>query len=280
MRAIIAAMEGMLQPPSATAFDAAASLLSMLVFLAVGVAAAARSRDARAHAFLAAAVASAIPYALTVLVWWRGSAVYTAPTIALTAVAFTIGSAALFHFTQVFPYRRPWIRSHFSWLAAAYLVLPLPVAFIAWEVGTLLAPVAAAGAGGIGAVSDSLAVAIVLLAMIPLLFVVGLMLPFAGVMSLFKSWQEAKKASDQPARVSTFWMLISQMAGGVLAVLVLPLLHFIGIGAAWALAIAALTYAFGLLMPLSFAVAVWRYGLLDHGARMANPKSQLPDSNF
>ena len=98
---------------------------------------------------------------------------------------------------------------------------------------------------------------------LPAVFVVALVLPFAGLTSLYTSWKEAKQRGDEPARVTTMWMLASQLAGGVLAVLVLPLLHFIGIGPVWATIIAGLSYTFALVFPLTFAVAVWRYRMLS-----------------
>jgi hypothetical protein len=258
-------MEGMLQPPSATAFDAAASTVSLLVYLAVAIGVVAGApRDSRARVFLAVTLTGAAPYALSPLQWWKGPAFYTPLVITLTSVSFAIGSVALFHFTQVFPGRRPWIRAHILWLAVAYIVLPIPVAVISWIVSSLLAP-GASGAGGIGAVSPDAGVALLLLLMIPI-FVVGIVLPFAGILSLFKSWQEAKSASDGAARTTTFWMMVSQLAGGILAILVLPLLHVMGVATLWATLFAALTYAFALLMPLTFAVAAWRYGMLNHPA--------------
>lgn len=256
-------MDGLLQTPSATAFDAAASSVSLLIYLVVAIAAVARApRDTRARVFLAIAITSAVPYVLSPLQWWKGNRVYTPSVIVLTAVSFAIGSAALFHFTQVFPRRRPWIRAHFRWLAAAYVVLPVPVAIISWIAGSLMLAVTS-DSGGLGAVSAGATVSLVLLLMIPAIFLVGIVLPFAGIMSLVASLREARRTADEPARVVTFWMVISQLAGGVLAVLVLPLLHFIGVATLWATLFAALTYAFALLMPVTFAVAVRRYGLLD-----------------
>ncbi len=249
----------MLQPPSATAFDAVASALSLVVYVAVALAAIARAPgDARTRAFLAVALASAVPYLLSPLQWWKGNGVYTPMAIALTTTAFAIGSVALFHFTQVFPRRRPWIRRYFPWLGAAYVALPAPVAAIAWIVAGFITP----AGGGLGAASDT-AIAVALLMSIPIIFVVGIVLPFAGITSLFKSWQEAKKAGDEAARFATLWMVVSQLAGGVLAVLVLPLLHFVGISTAVATVVAAFTYLFALLMPLTFAAAVWRDGVLS-----------------
>lgn len=258
-----------LQPPSVTAFDAAASTLSLLVYLGVALGALAHARrDIRARVFAVVTLASAVPYVLSPLQWRMGAGVYTPPVIALTTVAFGIGSAALFHFTQVFPARRPWIRAHWPWLAAAYVVPAIPLALVAWVLSGVLAAAQAidqSGSGGIGAVSVGVTSLVLLLAL-PAIFVVALALPFSGVMSLFKSWQEAKQAGDEPARLTTFWMLVSQLAGGVLAVLVLPLLHLVGVGAAWGIPIAALTYAFALLFPLTFALAVWRYRMLSTSA--------------
>jgi len=246
-------MDGILQAPAATAFDAASSVVSLLVYLGVAMACIVRSpRDSRSRVFLAVAICSAVPYGLSPLQWWKGNGVYTPGVIAETAIAFTVGSVALFHFTQVFPARRPWIATYGFWLTAAYVLLPIPVAAIAWVLGSLLGPAADAGAAGLGAVSVDGAEAIVMLLMIPVIFVVGLVLPFAGVMSLFKSWQEAKRSGDAAARGATLWMLMSQMGGGVLSVLVLPLLHLAGVGAPWSLLIAALAYAFALLLPAAY----------------------------
>lgn len=253
-------MDAMLQPPSVTGFDAVASVVSLLVYLAVAVAAMARAPgDARARTFLAVAAASAIPYALSPLQWWRGIGVYTPAVIALTSVAFTAGVAALFHFTQVFPSRRPFISRHFRWVALAY-VLPLPVCGLAWGVGSMLAGFAATGSGGLGAVSPELSpeMGLVLLVLVvPTLLLVGVLLPVAGVLSLVKSWREARSDGRERDRSATLWMLISQLGGGVLAILVLPMLHQVGIGPPWSVAIAALSYAFALLLPLAFA----RYAL-------------------
>src|SRR5262245_767299 len=124
-------MDAVLQAPAPTALDAVAATISLLVYLAVGAAAVASApRDARARTFLGVAAASAGPYALSPLQWWKGTAAYTPAVLALTTTAFTVGSVALFHFTQVFPYRRPWIRKHFRWVLSAYVVLPPPVALV------------------------------------------------------------------------------------------------------------------------------------------------------
>lgn len=258
-------MDGMLQPASATAFDAAASVLSLLVYLGVAVAAFFRSpADARARTFLVFAVASAVPYGLAPLQWWKGGGVYSPSVIALTSAAFAAGAAALFHFTQVFPKRRPFIARHFVWVALAYL-LPLPVWGLAWNLGSMLGGIQAAGNGGLGAVSADLPLDVTILTLfvpLPAMLLVGVLLPFAGLLSLVKSWREARTEGRQRDRSVTWWMLVSQLGGGVLSVLVLPMLHLIGIGPPWSVVIAALSYAFALLLPVAFG----RYTLINTSA--------------
>ena len=247
-------MNGLLQPPTVTAFDAAASIVSLLVYLAVALAAFAKApRDARARTFLGFAAASAVPYALSPLQWWKGDAAYTPVVIALTSTAFAVGGVALFHFTQVFPAQRPFAARHFGWIAAAYLALPPPVAVVAWAAGWIATSSLAYTAGG-GPAAESVGVSVgVLLLAIPLLLVVGVLLPFAGVLSLVKSWREARDGGRERDRSATAWILISQLGGGVLSVLVLPMLHLVSIGMPWSMIIAALAYAFALLLPLAFA---------------------------
>ena len=125
-------MDTMLQPPAVTALDAIASLVSLVVYLGVALAVLARRRDAsRGRVFLVVALTSAVPYVLSALQWRMGAGVYTPRNIALTAASFSIGSAALFHFTQIFPWRRPWIRAYGRWLIAAYVLPVVPVAMVA-----------------------------------------------------------------------------------------------------------------------------------------------------
>lgn len=245
-------MEGMLQPPPVTAFDASASVVSLIVYLGVALVMLARhARDARASVFFVVAATSAVPYVVSLLQWRKGAGVYTPAVIACMAAAFSIGSAALFHFTQVFPWRRPWIRAHRPWLIAAYVVPPLPVAAAAWMLGALMSALQS-DAGGLGAVSAGLVEALILLGGIPAIMLVGIVLPLSGVMSLFKSWHEARTAANEPARRASFWILVSQLGGGVLAILVLPLLHFVGVPPLWSTVFAGLAYGFALTMPLAF----------------------------
>ena len=259
-------------PKVATGFEVLAAIVSAALYLVVAVAAVARApRDIRARVFLVTAVASAAPYSVTVLLWARGAnASFTMWVMGLVGLSLMFGSLTLFHFTQVFPWRRPWIRSHGKWLIAGYALVPIAMAVAFWFLAPLftalngMATAESTGSGGLGAVSAGISESLVLLLVVlPALFVLGLVLPFVAVFSLYKSWLLAKAAHQEPARITTFWILISQMAGGVLTILVVPLLHFVAPTGPWATIAAVLLFATGLLMPLTFAAAVWKHGVLD-----------------
>lgn len=264
-------MDALLQPPVATAFDAISSMASAALYLAVAFAALARApRDVRTRVFLATAVASAAPYMVTALLWARGtSAAFNVPVITLVALSLMMGSLALLHFTQVFPWRRPWIRSHGAWLYAGYIVVPLTVAAVLWltlDLRAALAGAANAGSGGVGAVSagvSEMTLLVVALGALPVLFVLGVAVPFGGLLSLYKSWKTAAAAGIESARVTTFWMLIGQLAGGVLTILIIPLLRVVSPAGPWVTIAAALLFAVGLLMPVAFVIGVWKYRVLD-----------------
>lgn len=263
-------MDTLLNPPVATAFEAVSAVVSAALYMLVGVAALAHApRDIRARVFFATSLASAAPYSVTALIWARGSgAAFTLPVILAVGLSLAMGSLALFHFTQVFPWRRPWIRAHGKWLFGCYLAVPLSIAIAVWPFAPLFAALAqasASGSGGLGAVSaDGTVLGLVLLlVVIPAVFVLGIVVPFAALLSLYKTWLTAKASGAQAARVTTLWILISQMAGGVLTILIIPLLHLIAPTGPWVTIAAVLLLAFGLLMPLAFAAGVWKYRVLE-----------------
>jgi hypothetical protein len=185
-----------------------------------------------------------------------------------------MSSLTLFHFTQVFPWRRPWIRAYWKWLLLGYVVVPFAVAVPVSLLGSVIVSLASlASSAAHNAGSDSLMLYTtevgewtwlsVMLVGLPLLFVVGLVVPFAALMSLYKSWIEAKRAGEEAARITTFWLLVSQMAGGVLAILIIPLLSVVAPAGPAVTIAAALLFAFGLLMPVAFAAGVWKYSMLE-----------------
>jgi hypothetical protein len=263
------AMDMPLLPAVATTFEVIAAIVSAVLYLGVAIAAMLRApRDVRARVFLATAVASAAPYSVTVLLWARGAdAAFTLPVIAAVGLSLMLGSLTLFHFTQVFPWRRPWITAHWRWLGAGYLLAPLALAVPLWIFGPFFQEIAGhatEGSGGLGAVSVGLPESLALLLLVmPALFVLGLVVPFVALMSLYKSWLAAKAVGIRSARVATLWILISQMGGGVLTILIIPLLHLVAPTGPWATTAAVLLFAFGLLMPIAFAAGIWKYDVLS-----------------
>ena len=260
-------MDTVFGPPTATAFDAISALLSAGIYMIVALAALAHApRDPRVRVFLATAVAGIAPYYVTAQVWALGAgATFTKRTILVLALSLMIGSLALFHFTQVFPWRRPWIRKHARKLWIGYTIVPIAVALAG-----VLTPgfdgLDATGSGGLGAVSAGggvLFVLAALVAVLTLLFVLGLLVPFAGLLSLYKTWLMARMRGIESARRTTQWMLISQMGGGVLTILIIPLLRLAAPNGPWVTVASGLFLGCALLMPLAFAWGVWRLGVLN-----------------
>ena len=263
-------MDTLFPSPVATIFEVCAAIASAALYLIVGIAALARApRDPRTRAFLATAAVSAVPYSVTLLLWAGGpDAALALPVIATVGLSLMLGSLVLFHFTQVFPWRRPWIRAYWRWLLAGYLLVPFALAVPLWMFGPFIAEFAAisTGSGGVGAVSADLSeslVFVLLIVVVPVLFVLGIVVPFGAVFSLYKSWLAAKAAGIAPARVTVFWILISQLAGGVLTILIIPLLRFVAAAGPLVTIASALLFGFSLLMPLAFAAGVWKYRVLD-----------------
>ncbi len=98
---------------------------------------------------------------------------------------------------------------------------------------------------------------------LPMIFIVGVVLPFAGLLSIYYSVLAARAAGLEQVGRPLMGILISQLAGGVLAILIIPLLHFVAPSGPWVTIAAALLFGFGLVMPMAFAAAVWKFRLLD-----------------
>jgi hypothetical protein len=246
-------MDSLFPPPAIGGFEAIASAISALAYLAVGVAALGTAPgDARVRLFFVLSLTSIAPYLTPVLFWMRGAdAQFTKPLTLLLFLSVIVGGIALFHFLQVFPWRRPWIRAHGSWLAAAYVVCPLVA------IGMMLA-----APDRLDESTPAFALSILVVGM-PLLVLVGLVLPFAGLLSIYASWLDAKRLGIRNAERPALAMLVSQLAGGILAIIIVPLLHIILPSSPWTTIASALLFAFGLLMPIAFAMAIWVDGVLQ-----------------
>jgi hypothetical protein len=239
--------------PTTTAFDATTTAITAVAYLAVAMAGLVTApRDVRARVFTAVALLNVGPAAGSVLLWREGdSAAFTPSLVAMLAITTFAGSLALFHFTQVFPAVRPWIERHGRWLAAGYVVVVLGP--------TGLFAVLPRSVDDVTVVSGLAFLAIAL----SLIGTFAIVVPLAGLVSLYKSYLAARDARSDAVARATLWMLISQVGGGILAAILLPLLHMLSLPVVWTTAASALFFAFGIMMPLAYAAAVWKFRLLD-----------------
>ena len=116
------------------------------------------------------------------------------------------------------------------------------------------------------ATADQLTTAYMLAALaigLPLVALVAVFMPLAGLVSMYKNYQQAKTAGLVAVRRVLWWMLVSQAAGGVLAAIVIPLLHMLAVPRAWTTTASGLLSASGLLLPLAYAIGAWNLRVLD-----------------
>jgi hypothetical protein len=257
-------MDTVFPPLTATRFDAVTSAVSAAVYVLVALAALLRApRDPRAGVFLLVAVTGLGPYLLPVYAWFRPGA-FTKPLVSVLAVSLVLGSLALFHFTQIFPWRRPWIRRYFELLLTGYGLGPPIVLGLIWFAPSQPEQIEA-----------SYAVLTVFIGL-PTIFIAAIILPFAGLLSLYYSVLAARAAGVEQARRPLMGILVSQLAGGVLAILIVPLLHLVAPAGPWVTIAAALLFGFGLLMPIAIAAGIWKFRVLDldiNGLPSARPAS-------
>lgn len=247
-----------LPAPAFTTQDGVTQAIAVAIYLLIGAAAWLRApRDIRTRVFLALAVANLVVLGIPTYWWLRGTDPRKMPMAATTTMmaGLGVGALLLFHLTQVFPRRRPWIRSSGVQMAVAYVLAPLAIAGLVWFAPANLA---------------SLTGPYVIAAFVfgfPLLVLLGLVLPVAGVVSLLRSHRDVLQTEGltqlkQPIE----WILLSQIGGGTLAILFAPVLATLAPQSAVLRAIMLLIWALSLLTPFAFAAAVWKFGLLTLSA--------------
>jgi hypothetical protein len=238
-----------------SAFEAASATVSAVAYLVVGLAALMRTPDdIRTRTFAAASVLTTPIYVIPAALFLQArGATHVAPERgALLAMAATsaVGAVALFHFMQVFPWRRPWLRQHRA---------VIPMLYVIALAGTSAFVVAIPSH-----VEDLTIPYLVLLTAlaVPLLVLLGIVLPVAGLVALYAGLREAARSNVHSARVPTRGIFIGQIAGGVLGILLAPLLRLRGVSDSLSVVVQALVFAFGLLTPIAFAAGVWKYDVL------------------
>jgi hypothetical protein len=162
-----------------------------------------------------------------------------------------VGALLLFHFTQVFPRRRAWIKASGSQMAIAYCLAPLAIAGLVW-----FAP------ANPTMLTGPYVLAVIVFGF-PLLVLLGIVLPVTAVVSLLRSHREVlQEEALAHLKRPLEWILTSQIAGGTLAILFAPVLTTLAPNSAMLTVVTLIIWALGLLTPLAFAAAVWKYDVL------------------
>jgi len=249
-------MDAALAMPEMTALNAAQQIVAGVLYLAIGAAALGQEpRDRRAHVFFAFAVMNAVAFGIPTFGWFVGEtnplAMNRIP-LAIMLSGLAVGALLLFHFCQIFPRRRPWINGSGPQLPIAYVLTPIVIVGLTqlWPDKTMQATL-------------PFQIAFLMFGF-PLMVLLGIVLPVAAIISLLRSYRETMTPAGVPtARSVLAGILLSQVAGGVLAVVFAPVLTLIAPNSL-ALTFVTLTiWALGLLTPIAFAAGVWKYRLLE-----------------
>ena len=245
----------------ATAFtllDALTQGLAAACYVSVGLAAWLRATgDIRTRVFLAFAFANLMVFGVPTVFWIRGAGDPTKLPAGATAAIMAglgIGALLLFHFTQVFPRRRPWIRTAGIQMAVAYGVTPLAIAGM-----VRFAPATPAD------LRPPYILALIVFGF-PLMVLLGIVLPIAAIVSLSRSHREMHGSGLLHLKRVLELVLLSQIGGGVLAIVFAPVLTVVAPNSASRLVLTVAIWALGLLTPIAYAAAVWKYDVLSLSA--------------
>lgn len=244
-----------LPAPAFTTLDGVMQSIAAVCYLLIGAAAWLRAkRDIRTQVFLAFSLANLVVFGIPTFWWLRGMTdprKLPAGATAAVMAALGVGALLLFHFTQVFPRRRPWIKESGSQMAIAYGLAPLAIAGL-----VLFAPTDPAKLTG------PYVLAIIIFGF-PLLVLLGIVLPVTAVVSLVRSHRDVLQQEPLAhLKRPIEWILISQIAGGTLAILFAPVLQTLAPDSTTLTVVTLLIWALGLLTPLAFAAAVWKHDVL------------------
>ena len=263
-------MDSLPPMPQFTAFDAVTQLIAATIYLAIGAAGLGQApRDERTRVFCGLGIAHAVGFSIPAVAWMFGvtdPGAFNRIPLAITLAALSLGAMLMFHFSQVFPKRRPWIRGSGPQLPIAYaLIGPAIFLLVRWWPGTKEAFTTQFGL-------------VFILFGFPLLVLMGLVLPVASIVSFLRSLREqpvrtpaemtGETVDGRPlpdARPTIFGILLSQLAGGALGLLVLGPLNKAAPGSFAVTLVAMTVWMLGLLTPLAYAAGVWKYRALEIG---------------
>lgn len=243
-----------LPAPTFTAVDGITQGTAAVAYLAIGVAAWLRApRDIRTRVFLAFSLANLIVLGVPTFWWIRGltdpSRLPGAATAAVMA-ALGVGALLLFHFTQVFPRRRQWIRDAGMQMTIAYGLVPIVIAGLVRYAPETLDKITGPY------------IAAMLIFGFPLLVLLGFVLPVAAIVSLLRTYREVQDSQFAYLKVPLELILLSQIAGGTLAILFAPVLAVLAPNSIMRSVLSIAIWALGLLTPGAYALAVFRFNVL------------------
>jgi hypothetical protein len=224
------------------------------VYLVIGVAAWLRApRDVRTRVFLAFSLANLIVLGVPTFWWIRGltdPSRLPGPATAAVMAALGVGALLLFHFSQVFPRRRQWIRDAGMQMTIAYGLVPIVIAglvrFAPETLDKITGPYIAA----------------MLIFGFPLVVLLGFVLPVAAIVSLLRTYREVQDSQFAYLKTPLELILLSQIAGGTLAILFAPVLAVLAPNSIMGSVLAIAIWALGLLTPGAYALAVFRFNVL------------------
>jgi hypothetical protein len=243
-----------LPAPAFTAVDGVTQGTAALCYMAIGIAAWLRAPgDVRTRVFLGFSIANLVVFGVPTFWWLRGTTDPTKLPAAATATilaALGVGALLLFHFTQVFPRQRPWIKTSGFQMAIAYSIVPVAIAGL-----VRFSP------PSVAAITVPYVLALIVFGF-PLIVLLGFVLPVAAIVSLLRSHREVQQGGLGHLKTPLELILLSQIAGGTLAIVFAPVLAVLAPNSTIQSALTVAIWAFGLLTPLAYAAAVWKFNVL------------------
>lgn len=240
--------------PEFTPLDGITQAVAAIFYVAIGAAAWMRATgDIRTRVFLAFSIANFVVFSVPTVWWLRGASDHVKlPVEAMTAItsAMGVGALLLFHFTQVFPRRRPWIKTSGMQMAVAYCLAPLTIAGLLW-----FAP------SSIDGLKTPYKLALIVFGF-PLGVLLGIVLPVTAIVSLARSHRELQQHGPADLKRPLELILLSQIAGGTLAAVFAPVLAAVAPNSGIQSLLTLVIWGLGLLTPLAFAAAVWKFNVL------------------
>jgi hypothetical protein len=96
----------------------------------------------------------------------------------------------------------------------------------------------------------------------PLVVLLGIVLPVTAIVSLLRSHREVQEGSFAYLKSPLELILLSQIAGGTLAILFAPVLAAVAPNSAMQSTLTVIIWALGLMTPVAYALAVFRFKVL------------------